>query len=77
MNAILPTLRTEDAPYVHNVRRVQIEQLSPFWRVVLAWQAMAGVNVERAKRCSIAAALEGLKVDCRMMETSFLCPTSR
>ena len=32
---ILLTLRTEDAPYVHNVRRVQIEQLSPtFWRVV-------------------------------------------
>ncbi|MFO6425710.1 KUP/HAK/KT family potassium transporter [Escherichia coli] len=38
---ILLTLRTEDAPYVHNVRRVQIEQLSPtFWRVVASlWLA--------------------------------------
>ncbi|MEG0532362.1 MAG: low affinity potassium transporter Kup, partial [Citrobacter sp.] len=35
---ILLTLRTEDAPYVHNVRRVQIEQLSPtFWRVVASY----------------------------------------
>ena len=35
---ILLTLRTEDAPYVHNVRRVQIEQISPsFWRVVASY----------------------------------------
>ncbi|WP_241630831.1 KUP/HAK/KT family potassium transporter, partial [Rosenbergiella nectarea] len=35
---VLLTLRTEDAPYVHNVRRVSIEQLSPtFWRVVASY----------------------------------------
>ncbi|MGP0930860.1 low affinity potassium transporter Kup, partial [Serratia sp. CY83385] len=35
---VLLTLRTEDAPYVHNVRRVTIEQLSPtFWRVVASY----------------------------------------
>ncbi|MDP1013831.1 KUP/HAK/KT family potassium transporter, partial [Klebsiella pneumoniae] len=31
---ILMTMRNEDEPYVHNVRGVQIEKLSPsFWRV--------------------------------------------
>ncbi|GMW09338.1 low affinity potassium transporter Kup [Klebsiella pneumoniae] len=44
---ILLTLRTEDAPYVHNVRRVQIEQLSPsFWRVVASYGWRETPNVE-------------------------------
>ncbi len=64
---ILLTLRTEDAPYVHNVRRVQIEQLSPtFWRVVASYGWRETPNVEEVfHRCG----LEGL--NCRMMETSF------
>ena len=50
---ILLTLRTEDAPYVHNVRRVQIEQLSPsFWRVVASY----GGKRLTLKRCSTAVA---------------------
>nr|MBA2817784.1 potassium transport protein Kup [Candidatus Pantoea persica] len=61
------TLRTEDAPYVHNVRRVAIEQLSPtFWRVVASYGWRETPNVEEIfLRCR----LEGL--NCRMMETSF------
>lgn len=64
---ILLTLRTEDAPYVHNVRRVAIEQLSPtFWRVVASYGWRETPNVEDIfHRCG----LEGLS--CRMMETSF------
>lgn len=64
---ILLTLRTEDAPYVHNVRRVSIEQLSPtFWRVVARYGWRETPNVEEVfHRCG----LEGL--NCRMMETSF------
>lgn len=64
---VLLTLRTEDAPYVHNVRRVTIEQLSPtFWRVVASYGWRETPNVEEIfHRCG----LEGL--NCRMMETSF------
>ena len=64
---VLLTLRTEDAPYVHNVRRVTIEQLSPtFRRVVASYGWRETPNVEEIfHRCG----LEGL--NCRMMETSF------
>ncbi|WP_075183367.1 low affinity potassium transporter Kup [Pantoea sp. 1.19] len=64
---VLLTLRNEDAPYVHNVRRVSIEQLSPtFWRVVASYGWRETPNVEEIfHRCG----LEGL--NCRMMETSF------
>lgn len=64
---VLLTLRTEDAPYVHNVRRVSIEQLSPtFWRVVASYGWRETPNVEEIfHRCG----LEGL--NCRMSETSF------
>ncbi|AIR60098.1 low affinity potassium transporter Kup [Cedecea neteri] len=64
---VLLTLRTEDAPYVHNVKRVSIEQLSPtFWRVVASYGWRETPNVEEIfHRCG----LEGLS--CRMMETSF------
>lgn len=64
---VLLTLRTEDAPYVHNVRRVSIEQLSPtFWRVVASYGWRETPNVEEIfHRCG----LEGLT--CRMTETSF------
>ncbi|MFI8415950.1 low affinity potassium transporter Kup [Serratia sp. NPDC078593] len=64
---VLLTLRTEDAPYVHNVRRVTIEQLSPtFWRVVASYGWRETPNVEEVfHRCG----LEGLP--CRMIETSF------
>ncbi|WAT05575.1 low affinity potassium transporter Kup [Rouxiella badensis] len=64
---VLLTLRTEDAPYVHNVRRVTIEQMSPtFWRVVASYGFKETPNVEEVfHRCG----LEGLS--CRMMETSF------
>lgn len=54
---ILLTLRTEDAPYVHNVRRVQIEQLSPtFWRVVVA---TVGAKRRMWKKFSTAAGWKG------------------
>ncbi|WP_130832852.1 low affinity potassium transporter Kup [[Erwinia] mediterraneensis] len=64
---VLLTLRTEDAPYVHNVHRVAIEQLSPtFWRVVASYGWHETPNVEEIfQRCG----LEGL--NCRMSETSF------
>ncbi|ARD39835.1 low affinity potassium transporter Kup [Edwardsiella ictaluri] len=64
---ILLTLRTEDVPYVHNVRRVTLEQLSPtFWRVVASYGFKETPNVEEIfHRCG----LEGLS--CRIMETSF------
>ncbi len=64
---VLLTLRTEDAPFVHNVRRVTIEQMSPtFWRVVASYGFKETPNVEEVfHRCG----LEGLS--CRMMETSF------
>ncbi|WP_241647651.1 low affinity potassium transporter Kup [Rosenbergiella metrosideri] len=64
---VLLTLRTEDAPYVHNVHRVSIEQLSPtFWRVIASYGWREIPNMEDIfHRCG----LEGL--NCRMMETSF------
>ncbi len=64
---VLLTLRTEDAPFVHNVRRVTIEQLSPtFWRVVASYGFKETPDMEEIfHRCG----LEGLS--CRMMETSF------
>lgn len=64
---ILLTLRVEDVPYVHNVRRVCIEQLSPtFWRVVASYGWRETPNMEEIfHRCNA----EGLS--CRMMETSF------
>ena len=64
---VLLTLRTEDAPFVHNVRRVTIEQLSPtFWRVVANYGFKETPDMEEIfHRCG----LEGLS--CRMMETSF------
>lgn len=64
---VLLTLRTEDAPYVHNVQRVTIEQLSPtFWRVVASYGWRETANVEEIfHRCG----LEGL--NCHMLETSF------
>ncbi|SUI42041.1 potassium transport protein Kup [Serratia marcescens] len=57
---VLLTLRTEDAPYVHNVRRVTIEQLSPtFWRVVASYGWRETPNVEEVfHRCG----LEGVAV---------------
>ena len=64
---VLLTLRTEDAPYVHNIRRVTIEALSPtFWRVVANYGWRETPNMEEIfHRCG----LEGL--NCRMTETSF------
>jgi len=64
---ILLTLRTEHAPYVHNVRRVVIEQLSPtFWRVIARYGWHEKPNMlEVFHRCG----LEGLS--CQIMETSF------
>lgn len=64
---ILLTLRTEDSPYVHNIRRVSIEQLSgTFWRVVACYGFKETPNVEDIfHRCG----LEGLS--CKMVESSF------
>jgi KUP system potassium uptake protein len=64
---LLLTFRTEDVPYVHNVQRVAIEQLSPtFWRVVASYGWRETPNVEEVfHRCR----MEGLS--CEMMETSF------
>lgn len=64
---ILLTLRTEDVPYVHNIRRVTIEKLSgTFWRVIAYYGFKETRNVEDIfHRC----ALEGLS--CKMMESSF------
>ena len=70
---ILLTLRTEDAPYVHNVRRVQIEQLSPtFWRVGgKLWLA------RNAKRRRSFPPLRSGRIKLPDDETSFLCRMSR
>ncbi|PKE29451.1 potassium transporter Kup [Rahnella sp. AA] len=64
---VLLTVATEDVPYVHNVRRVTIEQLSPsFWRVIASYGWREKPNVtDILYRCG----LEGLK--CTMNETSF------
>lgn len=64
---LLLTFRTEDVPYVHNVQRVTIEQLSPtFWRVVARYGWRETPDVEEVfHRCR----MEGLS--CEMMETSF------
>ncbi|MGV3344646.1 low affinity potassium transporter Kup [Enterobacteriaceae bacterium LUAb1] len=64
---ILLTLRTEDVPYVHNIRRVTIEPLSSgFWRIVASYGWLETPNMaEVFHRCG----LEGLS--CRMMEMSF------
>lgn len=64
---ILLTLRTEDVPYVHNVKRVLIEQLSPsFWRVVASYGWRETPNIEEVFHL---CGLEGLS--CQMMEASF------
>ncbi|MGM3159774.1 low affinity potassium transporter Kup [Dickeya undicola] len=64
---VLLTMRTEDAPYVHNARRVSVEQLSPtFWRVVASYGWRETPNVEEVfHRCW----QDGLT--CQMMETTF------
>jgi KUP system potassium uptake protein len=64
---VLLTVVTEDVPYVHNVQRVAIEQLSPtFWRVIASYGWRETPNVtDILYRCG----LEGLK--CTMNETSF------
>ncbi|MGM3175980.1 low affinity potassium transporter Kup [Dickeya lacustris] len=64
---VLLTMRTEDAPYVHNARRVSVEQLSPtFWRVVASYGWRETPNVEEVfHRCW----QDGLA--CQMMETTF------
>ncbi len=70
---MLLTLRTEDAPYVHNVRRVTIEQLSPtFWRVVASYGWRETPNVER---CSTAAGWKDCRAACRRPRSS--CPMNR
>ncbi|WP_414629756.1 low affinity potassium transporter Kup [Enterobacter bugandensis] len=64
---VLLTVVTADAPYVHNVKRVIIEQLSPcFWRVVAryGWRETPDVT-DILYRCG----LEGLSFS--MNETSF------
>ncbi|ATY88884.1 low affinity potassium transporter Kup [Pectobacterium atrosepticum] len=64
---VLLTMRTEDAPYVLNARRVTVEQLSPtFWRVIANYGWRETPDVEEVfQRCW----QEGLT--CQMMETSF------
>ncbi|KAA8995142.1 low affinity potassium transporter Kup [Affinibrenneria salicis] len=64
---VLLTMRGEDAPYVLNARRVEVEQLSPtFWRVIASYGWRETPNVEEVfHRCW----QEGLT--CQMMETSF------
>ncbi|WP_255344351.1 low affinity potassium transporter Kup [Enterobacter sp. BIDMC 29] len=64
---VLLTVETADAPYVHNVKRVTIEQLSPsFWRVVAryGWRETPDVT-DILYRCG----LEGLSFS--MNDTSF------
>ena len=64
---VLMTVTTADVPYVHNVKRVTIEQLSPsFWRVVAryGWRETPDVT-DILYRCG----LEGLSFS--MNETSF------
>ncbi|KGA31794.1 low affinity potassium transporter Kup [Pectobacterium carotovorum subsp. carotovorum] len=64
---VLLTMRTEDAPYVLNARRVTVEQLSPtFWRVIANYGWRETPDVEEVfQRCW----QDGLT--CQMMETSF------
>ena len=71
---VLLTLRTEDAPYVHNVRRVTIEQLSPtFWRGVASYGWRETANVEGIfHRCG----LEWLNCT-RLVTSVFTSPVSR
>lgn len=57
---ILLTLRTEDAPYVHNVRGCRLSSClrhSGAW-----WLATAGAKRQTLKRCSTAAVWKGLAV---------------
>ncbi|QGH62048.1 low affinity potassium transporter Kup [Serratia proteamaculans] len=64
---VLLTVTTADVPYVHNVQRVTIEQLSPsFWRVVAryGWRETPNVT-DILYRCG----LEGMNFT--MNETSF------
>lgn len=64
---VLLTFRTEDAPYVHQIQRVSVEQLSPtFWRVIASYGWRETPNIEDVfHRCW----QEGLV--CEMLETSF------
>lgn len=64
---VLLTVATADAPYVHNVQRVTVEQLSPsFWRVVARYGWRETPNVaDILYRCG----LEGMNIT--MNETSF------
>ncbi|MFJ5366394.1 low affinity potassium transporter Kup [Pectobacterium punjabense] len=64
---VLLTMRTEDAPYVLNARRVTVEPLSPtFWRVIANYGWRETPDVEEVfQRCW----QDGLT--CQMMETSF------
>ncbi|WGE30892.1 low affinity potassium transporter Kup (plasmid) [Edwardsiella tarda] len=64
---VLLTLQTEDAPYVHNVRRVTVEQYSStFWRVVAHYGFKDTPRVEDIfHRCG----LDGLH--CTPLEASF------
>ncbi|MFJ5429502.1 low affinity potassium transporter Kup [Pectobacterium actinidiae] len=64
---VLLTMRTEDAPYVLNARRVTVEQLSPtFWRVIANYGWRETPDVEEVfQRCW----QDGFT--CQMMETSF------
>ncbi|NIH45812.1 low affinity potassium transporter Kup [Enterobacter asburiae] len=64
---VMLTVATADAPYVHNVKRVSIEQLSPsFWRVVAryGWRETPDMT-DILYRCGV----EGLSFS--MSETSF------
>ena len=71
---VLLTLRTEDAPYVHNVRRVTIEQLSPrFWSGW--WPATAGAKRRTWRKWSTAAGWKGCRAACRRRRSS--CPMNR
>lgn len=64
---VLLTIKTVDTPYVHNVKRVTIEQLSPsFWRVVTSYGYKETPNVENI---FYLCGLEGLSFS--MEESSF------
>ncbi|AWK13243.1 low affinity potassium transporter Kup [Candidatus Fukatsuia symbiotica] len=64
---LLLTLRTEDVPYIHNVQRVTIKQLSStFWQVRASYGFKETPNVEKIFHL---CGLEGLPF--QMIETSF------
>ncbi|MCV2506427.1 MAG: low affinity potassium transporter Kup [Candidatus Lightella neohaematopini] len=64
---VLLNIKVKNTPLVHNVKRVNVEQLSPtFWRVIACYGFKETPNMEEIfDRCKVD------KLFCQMQETSF------